>query len=147
MPTELLLELVGVLVITGATLHGRRLNRLTNLFSRPVRADPELLHLFRELPHHLPKPRPFGRRNPFQAKAFFLDAEIGKHQLDRIRAFLSFVITLLIVAISRMTATDEDAVRPFGEGINDQVGMHQRGGRRPSSVAAIREIVITRRET
>src|SRR5208282_6120835 len=84
---------------------------------RPVRTDPQLLHLLREFPHHLPKPRPFSRRNPFQTKAFFLDAEIRKHQLDGVGAFFGFVIALLIVTISGMAAADEDAVGPLGERI------------------------------
>src|ERR1019366_1015663 len=90
---------------------------------RPERADPQPLHLLREFPHHLSKPRPFRRRNPFQAKALFLDTEIREHQFDGFRAFFSFEIALLVVTISRMAAADEDAVRSLGERINDPVWM------------------------
>src|SRR5208337_3287304 len=85
---------------------------------RSVRAHPQLLYLLRELPHHLPKSRPFGRRNPFQAKAFFLDAEVREHQFDRVRPFFGLVVTFLIVTVPQMAAADKDAVRPLGEGIN-----------------------------
>ena len=91
---------------------------------RSVRADTQLLHLLRELPDYLRKPRPFGRRNPLEAKALFLDTEIREHQLDGFRTFFGFEIALLIVTISRMAAADKDTVRPLGEGINHQVGMH-----------------------
>jgi len=91
---------------------------------RPVGTNSQLLHLLRELSHHLRESRPLGGGDPLQAKALLLDTEIRQHQLNGFRAFFGFVIALLVVTIAMMTAANEDAVRPLGERVNDQVGMH-----------------------
>src|SRR5208337_429324 len=89
----------------------------------PVGASPQLLHLLGKLSHHLREPRPFRRRNPFQAKALLFDAKVREHQADGFSPLFSLQVAFLIVAISRVAAAHEDAIRPLREGLDDQIGV------------------------
>src|ERR1017187_8314438 len=95
----------------------------TNEILSLVRAGAELLNWLGEAAYNLGESWAFRRRNPFQVKTLFFESEVGQHQAESVRSFLSLHVAVLVVAVAGMTAAHEDAVGALGQRLDHQVGM------------------------
>jgi len=90
-----------------------------------------LLYLFREFLNNLSEPRAFGRRDPFQLESFVFNPKIIQHQSYGFGPFFCFYITILVMAVSDVSAHDQHAIGPFRQGIDHQIRMDHSGTHHP----------------
>ncbi len=80
---------------------------------RLIRTWAQLFYLFREFLDHFGEPRAFGRGYPFQPEPFVFDPKIVQHQSDGFSSFFRFNITILVMAVSDVSAAHQNTVGTF----------------------------------
>jgi hypothetical protein len=84
----------------------------------------DLPDLFRETSHHLGESGRFGGAHPFQGEPFGIDSEAVEDQADGLKACGCLMITVQVMAFTRVSAHDQNAVRALEEGMHDEVRAH-----------------------
>jgi hypothetical protein len=79
--------------------------------------------LLRHIRHHVGKLLGLGGRNPFNPEPLRLQAEVFQHHLNSFRTIFGFFITFQVMTFAQVSPTYQDAVRPFGECIDHQIGV------------------------
>ena len=72
-----------------------------------------------------------GGGDPFKAHALRLDAHVGEHPFQKLKAAQHLVVALDVVAIPGVAAADDDAVGSPGQGIEDELGIDPAGAHEP----------------
>lgn len=70
-------------------------------------------NLFRKLTHNFGKADAFGRGNPFQTQPVGCDSQKVNQLLSEMKHLFGFNITILVMAVTDMSAGDQNAVGPF----------------------------------
>ena len=73
--------------------------------------------------HHLLPALAFGSRNPGVFKAAIVNAEYGQELLEHLKTAAGVEVAGRIVAVTRMAAGNQHAVRPVKQGLDDEQGV------------------------
>ena len=91
----------------------------------------ESLYLVGEGGNDFRKPGSLRGGNPFDGEPFGIDSEILENELRALSPGQCFVITIQVMTFAEVSAHDDDAVRSFAQGVNDQVGVNHAGAHDP----------------
>ena len=100
-----------------------------------IGAGTQLPQEFRHIGHNVGEFLGLGGGNPLQTEALRLQSEVFQHEVDAFRPALCFYITFQVMTFAQVSPTQEDTIRPLGEGVDDQVGVHHTGAHDPDDSA------------
>ena len=89
-----------------------------------IGAWPEFFQVSYHAADNLSESCTFGCRDPFEPEPFRFKTKILKHQLYCLSPCFRLYITFQVMAVSDMSAADENPIGAFCERVNDKIGVN-----------------------